>query len=285
MKGKGAHIQKIGKILGVVIVLSIAGAFLYRFLTTKSALKIESVPEALVLINGEQVGKTPIEIERTESEVDVKLVPEIFTEENISYSTKVELTKNVKTILRYKFGDGKTDSEMLLVSFRRNGFAPPALAVVSIPDGARVRVEGESEGLTPLRLDSLSESIYSVTVDANGFRSSTFEVQPKAGYVLTAFVDLASSDETTQSILDREIEVEEVMDEPAIQNVYISNTPTGFLRVRKDPLLSSEEIGVVSPGEIYPLLDEQDGWYEIQYEASVSGFISSEYATRSATTN
>lgn len=265
--------------------ISIGFFLFYRFFNSKAALKIESIPESIVYINDQQIGKTPIEIERKEREVDVKLVPEVFGEENISYSTKVELTPGVKTILRYKFGNGEVDSETLLVSFRRNGFGSPALAVVSIPDGSRVRVNGQARGTTPIRIDDLSENTYSLTVDAQGFKSSNFDVVPQAGYILTAFVDLASNDEETSSILDYEVDSEEDLEEPEDPMVYISQTPVGYLRVRSEALLSSPEIARVDPGEVFPLLSESDGWYEIALTATQSGFISSEYATTSASIN
>jgi hypothetical protein len=57
----------------------------------------------------------------------------------------------------------------------------------------------------------------------------------------------------------------------------ITNTPTGWLRVRQNP--SGKEIGRVLPGETYRLLSEENGWYEIEVSEGAAGWISGQYAS------
>ena len=45
---------------------------------------------------------------------------------------------------------------------------------------------------------------------------------------------------------------------------------------------TAEEVGRVSPGERYPLIeeDQRSGWYKIEYKEGVSGWISNQYAKK-----
>ena len=59
--------------------------------------------------------------------------------------------------------------------------------------------------------------------------------------------------------------------------VVVKDTPTGFLRVRKNP--GGEEIDKVNPNDSFPLLDEVNGWFKIELKDQRSGWISGQYAT------
>lgn len=62
--------------------------------------------------------------------------------------------------------------------------------------------------------------------------------------------------------------------------VVIKDTPTGWLRVRKTPSTSGEEIAKVNPGEEYKFVEANDsGWYLIVLESGEEGWISGTYAT------
>lgn len=66
----------------------------------------------------------------------------------------------------------------------------------------------------------------------------------------------------------------------APQLVTITDTPTGWLRVRETPSSSAAEIARVLPGETYDLLDEDEGWYHIRLDAGRTGWISAQYAKK-----
>lgn len=61
--------------------------------------------------------------------------------------------------------------------------------------------------------------------------------------------------------------------------IEIASTPTGWLRVRSAPNLSGAEVGRVSPGETYAILDESNGWFKISVDGT-EGLISGDYAAR-----
>lgn len=61
--------------------------------------------------------------------------------------------------------------------------------------------------------------------------------------------------------------------------VRITETPTGFLRVRKEPSTAAEEIGRAKPGEEYDVTGQQSTWYKIDFNGT-PGWISSQYAEK-----
>lgn len=67
---------------------------------------------------------------------------------------------------------------------------------------------------------------------------------------------------------------------PVIAKVLILQTPTGFLRVRASNNVNSAEVGRVSPGETFAIVSQIDDWYQITLPSGVSGWVSSQYATK-----
>lgn len=63
--------------------------------------------------------------------------------------------------------------------------------------------------------------------------------------------------------------------------VTIKDTPTGWLNAREGPGITYKQIKRINPGETYELLEEKFGWYKIQLDAEVSGWIASQYAKKS----
>jgi len=50
--------------------------------------------------------------------------------------------------------------------------------------------------------------------------------------------------------------------------------------VRSGPSTSAKEIGRVKPGEKSVFIEEQEGWYKINYEEGKEGWISNRYAEK-----
>jgi uncharacterized protein YgiM (DUF1202 family) len=47
-----------------------------------------------------------------------------------------------------------------------------------------------------------------------------------------------------------------------------------------EPSTAASEAAKVNPGDRFLLLDEQSGWYQIEYEQDQEGWISSTYAEK-----
>jgi hypothetical protein len=96
----------------------------------------------------------------------------------------------------------------------------------------------------------------------------------EAGWVFGDYVNT-----NTESSMEDSNEAEAVL--APKQTLRITDTPTGWLRVRAEPTEESEETGRVYPKEEYSYTEEENGWYKIiLLDKDDSGWISGEYATR-----
>jgi len=173
----------------LLIIGSVIGFLSYQTISPgKAALLIEASPEALVYIDGEQKGKTPLELELETKEVVLTLAPEGQTPP--FYETKLKLAKGVKTIVRRKFEVGIEKSSGLIISFERKLSQEAQIAVVTSPDKAQVFIDNEFVGLAPLKL-STSQAEHSLKISQVGFVSQEFLVETISGYAVTAIIDLA----------------------------------------------------------------------------------------------
>lgn len=256
----------------------------FRYFANKSALSIESIPESIVYVNGEQKGKTPIEMELRGEDATIRLIPESFSDKISAYETRVKLTPSVRTIIRHVFANIENFSQTEIISFDKTNLEGSSVAVVTIPEGVKVSVDNVEHGVTPIRIDNLLVGRHKIEVSAEGFRSRTFDVQTVEGFLLTAFVDLAEDDlaPPDKKILSEKIEKDSK--EVEEKRVTILDTPTGYLRVRSKPGVGGEEIGVVKPGQSFKVLsfNAEQGWYEIGFTATSSGWISARYSTTEA---
>lgn len=63
--------------------------------------------------------------------------------------------------------------------------------------------------------------------------------------------------------------------------VKIKTTPLGWLRVRKSPDLSGEELTKVNTGEVYSVLEKTSGWVKIKVSETLEGWVSDTYVESS----
>lgn len=271
--------------VGIAILLTIAviviGLFLYQTISTgQAALMVESSPSGIVYVDGEQKGRTPLEIEVEAKEVIVKIVPEGSTPLS-PYETKVKLTEGVKTIVRRKFGESGASASGQIISFERSG-SETSIAVVSTPDGVEVLLDGKTEGVTPLKVIT-TQGEHSLKLQSENYSEESLNVRAVSGYKVTAIVDLSmlpKPEESAGSTEEAE-DTEEVLSEEdeEIEKIVILNTSVGYLRVRASASVSSEELGRVEPGEEFEVLeyDVAEDWYKIEYEEGLEGWVSGQY--------
>ncbi len=261
----------------IAILVFISGLLLFWFYLSqqrKAAILIETIPESIVSIDGQEVGRTPYEGEFPVEEVAVKLIPVSTEAALIPYETKVSLTSGVKTIVRRMFGEKEEESSGEEISYERIGGGNANISVISIPDGVSVFIDGQFKDVTPVKINNLNIGTHEIKVKAEDYEERSFSVQVTKGYNLTAIVDLARKKEEGE----KELEVSPIL------KVKILSTPTGFLRVRDEPNKDASETGRVKPDENYNLVEKDSSgqWYEIELEEGKTGWISSEYATVSS---
>lgn len=264
----------------------------------KAALQVNSIPKAKVFIDGQEKQTTPYEDkDLNPGETTVRLEPETTAVSLSSWERKVKLVAGVMTIVNWEFGTTESDSAGEILTLEKSKEKEGAsLSVISIPDSAVVRLDGEARGFTPIVLEKVTAGEREIVISANGFQDRSIKGQLITGYQLTVNVKLAKIEEEIEKTAEA-VEEEETKEEgaeatpkpkptgptptpPDRPYVKIKDTPTGWLRVREKATTASEEIAKVNPGEMYPLLDEESGWYKIAYEEDKEGWIAGRYAEK-----
>lgn len=313
---KATYVMK--KIILIILALVLLALGIFLFLRFRggggqkgqAVLKVTSNPTATIFLDNEKVGTTPYEDKVEVGEFTIKLIPESTTTSVVSWEEKIKLEPNLLTFVNRELGESDLKSGGEVLTLEKISGKEAQLAVLSVPDGATIMLSGEEKGATPTVLQDVAAGSYELQVAASGFLSRSVKIKTTEGYKLNASFQLMVSEEpaaspttdpsgspassnkptasTSPRVTPRPTGTAASSASPkATQTspppkpyVEILETPTGFLRVRKDPSTSAEELARVNPGEYFPLLDEESSWYKIEYENDKEGWISNQYAKK-----
>jgi predicted metalloprotease len=244
--------------------------FLAFFLTSCSfpkdnnaGLQIFSQPKTEVFLSGQKIGETPyLSKELTPGEYDLKVASG-----SASWQTKVKLTSGSLTVVNRQLEADNffvQQGEILTIEDGKG------LIVTSNPIGAKIKVDDQDKGESPLLLDGQPTGSFRISLSKEGYLTRSVAVQVHLGLATVVHVDLAQDLSKTGKEESRSL---------ISKSVVISVTPTGWLRVRSEPNLNAAEIAKIDTGESYALLEEKDGWYKIALKDGKDGWVSSQYAT------
>lgn len=280
----------------VILILLVTGAIVKGvfFKPANAGLKIDSIPTSNIFLDGKALGKTPYEQEKlSPGEKTLKLVPESTFANLYPWETKIKLIGGVMTVVRREFGEteGKSSGEIITLE-KITDKKTASSAVISIPDSSVVKINGESRGFTPLSLSKLPEQDVEISLSSSGFQERTVKTKLIVGYKTTVNIKLAESEEEgptgTPTPTGTVSPTPRLTPKPTGPTpttppkpyIEIKQTPTGWLRVRLEPSKTATEAAKVYPGEKYSLLDEQSGWYKIEYQKDKEGWVSGQYAEK-----
>lgn len=169
-----------------------------------ATLTVKSTPDgASVSINGIDRGKTPCAIDKVQQgEVTVDLTLDGCE----PYHSKLKLTA------------GQT--EEINVSLNE---LPAELAVISIPDKARVYVNNQARGQTPLTMPALPPGAYRVRVEQKGYEAMARDVTLRRAQKVTEEFRLV-----------RNAGIFEITTEPAGVKVFIDGEEAGTTKAKPD---------------------------------------------------
>ncbi|MCL6096781.1 MAG: SH3 domain-containing protein [Patescibacteria group bacterium] len=249
----------------------------------KGALQVTSTPVSKVYVDSKFIGQTPLckcEVNDmiTVGTHTVRLVP---TQGDLeAFEEKITIAPSVLTVVDRTFGPGASSQGSVISLAPISDKKDAQVLVVTFPDKSQVFLDNNSSGLSPLLLKNLTVSDHEIKVTKDGYKDKTLKIRTVLGYKLEALVflgvNLATA--TTSAIPSPSPSISPT---PASNvKILILDTPTGFLRVRADSSLGSAEIGRVTPGETYDLLNETTGWYQIQLKDKTKGWVSSQYAKK-----
>lgn len=112
---------------------------------------------------------------------------------------------------------------------------------------------------------------YEYLQEDSGWYEIIFD-EDTVGWVSGDYVTLVQKN--NENSLAAEI-VANAVAEATIPMVEILPTGFGYLNVRQAP--HDTVIGTVTPGQQYPLLDENDGWYQVRFAENKEGWVSGTY--------
>ncbi|HSW97129.1 MAG TPA: SH3 domain-containing protein [Candidatus Saccharimonadales bacterium] len=288
----------------------------------KGALQITSTPKADVYLDGKLIGTTPFckcklpEMIPT-GDYTVKLVPK---DNNLEpFAQQIPINKSVITVVDVSFGDNNNNSARIISLAPLTDTNSTQIFATSFPDSAKVLVDKNESGNTPILLKDVTDSDHDILFDKDGYESKLLHVHTVKGYKLSAIAFLAvKSNLTATTSAGPSLPNTSVSVSPSISptpsligkpsgtptptlktsvtpkvtvtptttagssaagsHVLILNTPTGFLHVRATPSSSGAIITNVDPGQTFPLLAQQSGWYQIQLTDGTKGWVSGQYS-------
>lgn len=251
--------------------------FLFTQNIQKGALQVTSIPNSKVYLDGKLIGTTPLckcDEKNTirEGGYTIKLVP--IQGDFSAFEQKINIHPNVLTVVDRSFAKDLGSSASIITLSKLNDKNSISLQVTSFPLEAKVFVDSNFVGDSPLSLDTITESDHELRISKLGYDDKKILAKAAKGYRLEVQVFLAANPQ------EENIATPSASIVPNSPRVLILQTPTGFLRVRNFASLSGNQIGQVLPGETYDLLDEQSGWYKIKLTDGTLGWISSQYAEK-----
>lgn len=230
-----------------------------------AALQITSTPEASVFLDGKHIGKTPYSSDQLRAkEYLVKLAAG-----EAAHVEKVTLREGTLTVINRELNNNflAQSGEVLWLEKGKSG-----LFISSMPQEADVVLDGTLIGQTPLLTNEVAEGDHKVNLTKDGYLEREFAIKTSGNYQLVADVTLASE-------IAKEGKFPVAPSPMPTAKVRVTQTPQGFLRVRKKASLASPEIGRVKTGDELELIQETKDWIKIQFEGK-QGWVSTQYTKK-----
>lgn len=259
-------------IVWFLIIISL-GALLLRFsdkiteivlgVKNTSGISVLSEPSgAVVYLNGMQVGQTPW----GGKDLDIGDYLIKIEKGRASWQGKVKLTGGTVTVVTRDIAtDSASAAGETLTLDKGKG-----LTIVSNPSDSLVEIDGQPYGKTPITVD-INSGEHTMLVSRQNYLPRSFSADLPDNFNLTISVDLASK-EADPVVFATPVSV--VTQAP---EVYVKQTPTGFLRVRDKPNLKGKEVAQVKPGENLILLEELGSWDRVRLSNGTEGYVSTAY--------
>ncbi len=250
------------------------------FLNKAASLQVLSSPRATVMLNNKIVGETPFFNAKIKpGDYNLKLVPVGQGDNILPYQTQLNLKNGLKAALNWNFSTSLASSSGYLMTQEAIADRKKAvLMIISEPSGAKVKLDGQEVGTTPLQKDNLTPKQYNIEIAAPGYKEEQIVANVEGGYKLIIKAKLGQG-ATELNPLENPTASPSATPTPSLSQhqVEILKTPTGWLRVRSKPGLSGEELTKVHPGEKYSFFDKKNGWYQIEYKTGKKGWVSGTY--------
>ena len=285
------------RIIGIAVVLFssllLGGCELNPF-SKKAGVQITSHPDANVVVNGKSVGKTPYYVENAKAGLTTIQMTAIDSGQ--TWETQVSLLGGTLTTVHREFGDTPDKSHSYTLSFEKlSGSKNTVVNIVSVPATSTISIDGKPQGFTPLSIDT-NPGPHVFTFTSTGYQDKVVNAAAQEGYKLNINLTLATMEpvptptptstpsatptpttaKTSVTPLPKQASSSATIAKPYVE---ILSTPTGWLKVREEATVNSNELAKVNPGDMFPYKDSStSGWFKIEYLTGKTGFVSSQYS-------
>jgi len=252
--------------------------FLYSQNLGKGALQVTSEPNSKVYLDGKLIGQTPLcKCEAKDMINEGTYAIKLVSTEGVfpSFDQKISINPKVLTVVDRTFAENSGASASVISLSKLSDKNDISLTIISFPDKAKVFLDGNQIGQSPLSINSITESDHELKLTKTGYKDKIVKIRTIKGYKLESVLFLAANPKETVTPATASAT-------PALSvtKVLILQTPTGFLRVRSQASLAGSQIALVYPGETYDLLSEQGNWFKIKLSGGIEGFVSSQYSQK-----
>ncbi|MBI2031507.1 MAG: PEGA domain-containing protein [Candidatus Levybacteria bacterium] len=266
----------------VLTIIIFAGTLFYlNRKTGKGALQVTAVPESKVYLNGKLIGITPL-CKCNSSDMlpvgdyNVQIAP---NQSGLRpYGEKITINRATLSVIDRNFGDSTLSSGSVITLEPLSDKKALEIMVISFPDKSSVFIDNNLVGITPLILKNVTESDHDLKLTKTGYLDKSIRIRTAMGFRLKSIVTLGINPDISSPSAAPDSRA--VTPSPSVSKVVILDTPTGFLRVREESSVGSLEIDRVNPGDIFDLISEEEGWFEIKLKNGKTGWISSQYAEK-----
>jgi uncharacterized protein YgiM (DUF1202 family) len=281
----------------VLVGLVAAVAIIVRLLTNRGPkqgeLRVNSNPAASIFLDNKNIGRTPFPSEKIDAgSYTIKLVPDTTTPQLASWEGKIVVGQGLLTFVNADLTESELSNAVDVLWLEKISSKQSELSVTTNPDGASVLVDDVTRGVTPISISDIAPGDHTVTVSSVGFLTRTLKIRTTPGYRLIAEMKLGLSSQIPEASPTPTLApsgkvtptpktaTSSAQPNPAKPYLIVKDTPTGFLRVRMEPATSATEAARVNPGDKFSILDTQNGWYEIRYNGTDTGWVSGQYVDK-----
>ena len=277
--------MKIKLIVFTILLFSIVTFAIIRYLIVDKSrrmgeLKIISSPVSSIFINNAAIDRpTPYNSKFKPGEYLINLIPRGDATSSASWEGKVMVYSNTVSYINRELGSSqKTSSGEILIPIEMKNRPTKAntgeIFIETEPIGAIIKLDNDEKGVSPLLLSEVSKGAHEISISLPGYFPKIKKINIETGYKINAIFKLAVDQ---SQILEEDIASKSAETKPQEKEIEITETEVGFLRVRAEPNVNSEEVGRVNPGDIFKIIEEASGWIKINYEPNKEGWVSKTY--------
>lgn len=268
----------------------------------KSGIQVTASSQVEVSLNNESLGKTPIYQDKGKpGTYTLRLTPADTSLQ--PWETQVSLVNGVYTVVDYQFGLTPDQSSYYILTYEKlTDKNRTEIVFVTTPSNTPVSIDGNPSGFSSSPITNITAGGHKITFAPAGYQEKSVGVNVKDGYRLivntqlatqtivptptptptaTPSAEIAEPTPTAKSTTNITPLPKQSTSSATITKPYVEilDTPTGWLKVREDATVTSNELAKVNPGDRFSYRESSaTGWYEIEYTSGKWGFVSSQYA-------